>query len=167
MQNEFKKFPKVTFVFLLIICLITVFIIVKVMFLKPILKASLFPTSTGQGAYKFEIYNNGTIISYFGIRNNEDVNKASYLKIQKIKFGKLSDKEFNKINELILKCENREYKSVYIHDLDDGYAFQIAFDKLNVTQFYHLDNEKSQELLELVDYVIDVSPLEVKIINFS
>lgn len=142
-------------------------IIAKVMFFKPILKVSLFPTSTVLGTYKFEIYNNGTIISCFGMRNNDDVNN-SYLKIEKIKYGKLSDKDLKKLNELILKCENRKYKSVNIHNLDDGYAFQITFDKLNVTEFYHhLHNEVAQELLELVDYVIDVSPLDVKILDFA
>lgn len=122
-----------------------------------LLRLSIFPTSTPMETYVLDLYKNGKYEVTIGTRTCDDLSLSDYLEPSKTEVCYLTRREMERISELTGKItESDKTEKQWILDYWD---VSILF---NGNQYdYNLNMYSSEHIEELIQTLIEFSPMEI------
>lgn len=174
-----KKLKVIIFIVLILfVCLISLGIIYKhnspmeqestskKWFREEKIYLTVCPTSGLSESYIIELHNNGVIKTYYGIReeNEIDVTMGNFdIEIEKQEEVYLEDTELKKIDNMLLdiKSNKKGEKKRYFDSWE--YILWVGNEKY---YRYHAD-KKEDKVVEFIQLLMDLSPVDVNLHDFA
>ena len=134
------------------------------------IKVAIFPSSGGRSeTYLFELNTNGELVAEYGTRNEDDITQKTYIVKDSVYAYKteqklLSSSNISKITDLANKVYEGKYSTNDVM-VEDSWEVQMFYNGRVIKQDYW--SNISPQLKELVDEVINVSPIDVDLHEWS
>ena len=128
-----------------------------------IMKLSIYPSSGGfSNTYYFEITNDKMLKCYFGDRRNNNIKSPKYIKnIISTDEKRLTENEKLNIFNHIKKLQENDYKKSQ-YRVNDSWSAMLLYENEIYEMVDYWDDENEFELLKnLIDAIVELSPIPV------